>query len=65
MEYTGHMAKGSTTRKHRSLGYQDAMLDMARAFESGGEQRARQWIKDNFTSTDHRAKFAVQPTFGD
>ena len=58
--YPRLMANGSTTRKHYAIGYQAAMLDVARAFTESPE-RAFQWVNDNMRP-ETRQEFDARPT---
>lgn len=34
-------------RKHRQIGYQEALVDLMAAFERGGAEEALEWIANN------------------
>ena len=57
------MAVNSTRAKHQAIGYQNAMLDIARALNSADPQRVAEWVANNLTSAEHRAALAAQPRF--
>ena len=42
---------GKTSERWFRVGYQSAMQDMLRCLNEGGEDAAREWIKNNMTVT--------------